>query len=345
MATEKPAFTPFEQRKQDHIRLALSDQNQAEGLAAITLPHEAMPDLNFDDISLISQRLSVDSPTPFFVSSMTAGHEQALTINRHLWEACAETGWALGVGSQRRELTDVNAASEWNQLRGNSAGVCLYGNLGLSQLIQTSIDDIEQLCQNLQARAMIIHTNPLQECLQPEGTPQFAGGFQALEALCQRLSRPVILKETGCGFSRDTLSRLREIGLSAIDISGYGGTHWGRIEGERAPDASPQALAAQTFRQWGINTVTSCKNAVELATDYEVWASGGIRSGLDAAKCLALGATQIGIAQPLLSAAMESTESVIKTMQQFEYELKIALFCTGSRTISDLKERYHATQP
>lgn len=344
MSQESASFLHFEQRKQDHIRLALDERHQAEGLDQVILPHEALPELNFDDVDLGSIRLGVESPSPFFVSSMTAGHEQALTINRHLWEACAETGWALGVGSQRRELTDPTAAIEWKKIRGNNAEVCMYGNIGLSQLIETCVDDIEVLCDNLQARAMIVHTNPLQECLQPEGTPQFAGGLEALENLCQRLSRPIILKETGCGFSAATIQRLSGIGLSALDLSGYGGTHWGRIEGERAEEESPQAKAAQVFRHWGINTVTSCQAAKQIQPDFEIWASGGIRNGLDAAKCLALGATQIGLAKPLLAAALDSTQAVITVMKQFEYECRIALFCTGSRTIRNLKEKYDATQ-
>ncbi len=267
MSSNSEPISQFESRKRDHIRLALDPDNQASGgslLQHIQLEHDALPDLNFSDITLNSQRLREAVSKPFFVSSMTAGHHDAGNINQILVEACVVEDWAMGVGSQRRELFDADAAKEWQAIRRFAPDVELYGNLGLSQLIHTPIADVQRLADSLQARAMIIHCNALQECLQPEGTPQFRGGFAALEKLCTALSIPVIIKETGCGFSKKTLEKLNQLPIAAVDVSGYGGTHWGRIEGQRATTDSIHAQAAISFQDWGIATVESLLAAKEI---------------------------------------------------------------------------------
>ena len=191
----------------------------------------------------------------------------------------------------------------------------------------------------MQASAIIIHCNPLQECIQPEGTPTFKGCWHALANLVEALPLPVVVKETGCGFSHSTLTRLNDIGVAAVDVSGLGGTHWGRIEGHRAESNSIQQNASVVFRNWGIDTVQSVHNAKLVAGNFETWGSGGVRNGLDAAKLVALGASTISFAKPMLKAALHSTQQVINTMAAIEYELKIAMFCTGSRVLNDLKEK------
>ncbi len=334
--------TQFAGRKVDHLRLSLDHKNQAIGLSGlenIQLIHEALPDLNFDQVSLVGRSLERKISIPMFVSSMTAGHTQGVNLNRILARACAEKGWRMGVGSQRRELGDAKAAHEWAQIRKAAPRVELLGNLGISQLIRTKTAQVERLVEALAASAMIIHLNPLQECIQPEGTPNFRGGLQALERLVKSLSVPVVVKETGCGFSRATLKRLRGIGVAAVDVSGLGGTHWGRIEGDRSDEHSARSEAAVTLADWGISTVESMINATAMKTDYEVWASGGVRSGLDAAKLLAMGATSVGFAAPILSSALRGEKELLRKMSVFEYELKIALFCTGCRTVAELQTK------
>ncbi|GJM07139.1 MAG: isopentenyl-diphosphate delta-isomerase [marine bacterium B5-7] len=336
------SYAPFEQRKRDHIHLALDESNQANGLTGldqIHLQHCALPECDFEEISLANTRFGQVVSTPFLLSSMTAGHADASALNTQLARACVEHGWIMGVGSQRRELSDQDAAKEWYNLRQAVPKARLLGNIGLSQLIRTPIADIQRLVDNLDAQAMIIHTNPLQECLQPEGTPQFKGGLKALAECCKALHVPVVLKETGCGFSINTLSQLNGIGLAAVDISGLGGTHWGRIEGQRAKQQSIQQTAAVTFKNWGIGTVNTLLAAKNIQPDYELWGSGGCRTGLDAAKLLAMGVSTVGYAKPILAAALDSEERLHQTMQQFAYELKMALFLTGSPTIPLLQER------
>lgn len=335
-------YSDFERRKRDHIDLALMQSNQASDLNkldAVILQHEALPDFDFADIDIRSTRLSEPVAKPFLVSSMTAGHKDSQQINYNFMRAASENAWAMGVGSQRRELDDKNACHEWAQLRRQYPNLSLLGNLGIAQLITSHLDDILRLTDALQANGLIIHCNSLQECIQPEGTPEFQGAWRALENLVVKLALPVVVKETGCGFAKSTVKRLFDIGVSAVDISGLGGTHWGRIEMHRAAHDLLRSRAGNTFRNWGIDTVTSLQAASALANAKELWGSGGVRHGLDAARLIALGASTIGFAKSLLDAALHSAEQVSFEMQVIEYELRVAMFCTGSRFLEDLKEK------
>ena len=332
----------FERRKVDHIRLSLSDQTQARGLSGldlIDLTHEALPDLNFDQISIASTMLGRPTRTPFLISSMTGGHADSTALNRRLVRAAADRGWCMGVGSQRRELADPAAAVEWSAIRREAPGATLFANLGIAQVIQTPVDQIRRLCDAVEAVGLFVHLNALQECLQPEGTPRFRGGLNALTRLCSELGRPVVVKETGCGFSKATLARLAQTGVEAVDVSGLGGTHWGRIEGGRAAGVDAvRAHAAQTFKDWGISTVNAVLEAVKIEK-FETWASGGVRSGLDAAKLLAMGSSVVGFAQPILEAAVVGDVELDRRLETIEFELKTAMFCTDRATLVDLKNK------
>lgn len=332
----------FEQRKQDHIQHALNPDHQAlemNDFDLLKLMHEALPDGDFCQIDLTTQRLGQVCANPFFVSSMTAGHKHAFAINHNLMQACQERGWWMGVGSQRRELhqdSDLDV-DEWKNLRKLFPDVKLMSNLGVAQIIHTPLSSIKKIIDSLQACALIIHCNPLQEVIQPEGTPAFKGAYQAIERLVTTLSLPVVVKETGCGFSAKTLRRLNDCGVHAIDVSGGGGTHWGRIEGARcSPDSRLQKMA-QIFKQWGISTVSSLMAARSSQLKSELWASGGIRHGLDAAKALALGASSVGFAKLLLEPALKSAEAVGEVMLDIELALKIAMFCSGAFRVHELK--------
>lgn len=333
-------FKQFEQRKQDHITLAMSPSNQAtEGsiLDQMTFWHEALPNLDFADLDISSTRFGERVATPFMISSMTAGHQGAITINTNLLAAADARHWVMGVGSQRRELDDPDESRVWQSMRQRFPHVTLFSNLGIAQLITTPLDTIRRITDAITARALIIHCNPLQEALQPEGTPEFKGCWQALEQAVKQFDLPIIVKETGCGFAPATLKRLHDIGVAAVDVSGLGGTHWGRIEGNRAPADSHARRAAQVFGNWGMGTVQSIQFAHALSPSYEIWGSGGVRHGLDAAKLIALGATTVGFAKNILGAALESSEAVIREMAAIEYELKLALFCTGSQSLHELQ--------
>jgi isopentenyl-diphosphate delta-isomerase len=315
----------FESRKADHIRLSLSGETQttgASGLDRVRLRHEALPDLNFEDISLTTNFFGRDVATPLFVSSMTAGHAGSTNLNLAMARVSEKRNWPMGVGSQRKQLTDSSAALEWKNIRKACPRVRFLGNIGIAQVIQTSVGDIRKLTESLEAEALFVHLNPLQECLQPEGTPQFRGGLQALEKLVRELQIPVIVKETGCGFTSSTLRKLSGIGLHAVDVSG----------GEM------RAEAAQTFRDWGMGTVESLQTAMSVGGDFEVWASGGVRSGLDAAKLIAMGAREVGLAQPIIGAATDGEDALDRLMARLEFELRTALFCTGAASIEEFRK-------
>lgn len=334
---ESENTSQFESRKKDHIELALRADTEAQGGSAldkVELTHEALPDVNFKDVKIQTHALEQILPTPFLVSSMTAGHGGSVSLNETLAQACANRGWLMGVGSQRRELTDPEALLEWQRVRAKAPGVKLLGNIGIAQLIQTNTDQIQRLADTLDATAMIVHLNSLQEVMQPEGTTDFVGGLKAIERVVTGLSVPVVVKETGCGISPQTTKKLLDAGVSAVDISGYGGTHWGRIEGGRASEAEGQrsrvlSQVSKTFADWGIPTAQAMKSMVDHGLHRNVWASGGVRSGLDAAKLLAMGAQVVGMAKPILEAALLGPEQLDEKMEVLEYELKVAMFCTG----------------
>lgn len=332
----------FEARKQDHLRIALEDSVQAKdnGLSVIELRHEALPDLDFKDIQIGTRFGENPLSSPFFVSSMTAGHNRSYAVNRVLAEFCARRNLLMGVGSQRRQLHDASAAQEWKRLRGEFPAARLLGNVGMAQLIESPVDDIRRLVDSVDAVGLFVHLNPLQEVLQPEGTPNFRGGLKKLDVVCREIGVPVILKEVGCGFSLATLKRLEGTGIFAVDVGGYGGTHWGRIEGRRSQHDSQFARASRTFADWGISTADSLLHAREGGVSYEIWASGGIRNGLDAAKALALGAKMIGLAKPWLAALTEHADDPVAALDrladQLEFELRIAMFCTGCADLEQL---------
>jgi isopentenyl-diphosphate delta-isomerase len=332
----------FENRKKDHLDLALDLMHQASGssgLELIQLIHDALPELDFNQIELTSRLGNQILKTPFYVAAMTAGHDHAQKINATLAEVCQHRGWAMGVGSQRRDLELGDRKTEWKNFRRQFPNLILFGNIGLTQILKTQTEEVQKICDLIEPQILFIHLNSLQEVIQPEGTPFFSGGIQAIEKLTKCLKIPVALKETGCGFSKKTLSKIKHLKLAAVDISGLGGTHWGRLEGARAHPGSLKAEAAKTFSYWGVSTVDSTLNALQtLPSSIEVWASGGVRNGLDAAKLYAIGAKRIGYAQPALKAALRGEDSLNHWMETQEFEMKVAMFCTGSRNLSELQQ-------
>ncbi len=335
----------FENRKRDHLREALKAEHQAvseRDLERYRLIHDALPDFDLSDVDLSAPFLDRSLKTPFFVAGMTAGHKDAFALNRRIAVACQSRGWAMGVGSQRRDLeAGENLAQgtidQWKSFRQESPSLVLFANIGISQIISGNLDRIRQMMDLMEADLLMVHLNALQEALQPEGTPNFKGSWKALESLVRQLGRPVAVKETGCGISRDTAGRLTQLGVAAIDVSGLGGTHWGRIEGARAEPGSIRGLTAATFANWGIPTARSVSEAAQVGGLTEIWASGGVRTGLDSAKLIALGASRVGFAKPILDAAMESESILDQWMALREFELKVALFCTGKPTVAELR--------
>lgn len=333
--------TQFEKRKQEHITLALDPRVQSSDRSSwdsFQLEHEAFPEINFEEVDISASFFSHKLQAPFFISSMTAGHEQGELINTRLAALSHKHQILMGVGSQRKELTHPEARLEWRKIRKAYPDSLLMANIGATQLVTHSVEQILTLADSLEAVALIVHTNPLQEALQKEGTPQFKFVLKSLEAVIHKAKIPVVIKEVGFGFSARTLKRLNELGVAAVDVSGRSGTHWGKIEGYRSNDPIREQ-AAETFQNWGRTTLEILKDVRGMGLKYQVWASGGVRSGLDIAKCIALGADLVGVAQPWLQAALESEESLEKLYQRLAFELRTALFCTGSVDTQALYDR------
>lgn len=336
----------FEQRKRDHIRIALDPRSQTDGqngLDSIELIHEALPEMDFKEVDISTSFVfngdAIPLSSPIFISSMTAGHEKGREINEALARLSDRRQILMGVGSQRRELEDSNAAEEWARVRKQAPKAKLLGNIGIAQLIKSPIDKVRRLVDSTEAVALFVHLNPLQEALQPEGTRDFKNGLNAIENLVKMVNVPVVVKEVGCGFSKETLKRLEGTGIFAVDVSGKGGTHWGRVEGYRSQESEMLYKVAQTFSNWGISTVQSMLNAKEARVPFEIWASGGVRNGLEIGKLCALGAAKVGVAKPFLEAALNGDGALEELLNKLELELKITMFCTGSRTLKDLQTK------
>ena len=271
----------FEDRKKDHIRESLDKVNQV-GISPsdeVFLEPRALPEIDFKDVSLkvcIFSDKYVEAPV--FVSSMTAGHDTSEGINYRLAQACYRKNWALAVGSQRRELFSENQKNEWLKIRSDFPGLVLLGNIGLAQVIHTPMEEILKLIENLGASALFVHLNSLQEALQAEGTPFFKGGLDKLKKISKESPVPILVKETGCGMSKVDLKNLFEISsLYAVDVSGFGGTHWGRIEGRRNLGTKFDR-AAQVYKNWGLTTAQSLEYCEQLrftmGAPLRYWASG-----------------------------------------------------------------------
>ncbi|MEC9282105.1 MAG: type 2 isopentenyl-diphosphate Delta-isomerase [Bdellovibrionota bacterium] len=333
----------FAKRKKDHIDHSLDMASQASASSdfdQLDLISDSMPDLDFDQIDLKVSNFKAEKVSSFYVAAMTAGHKEAGGINHRLAKACSEMNWDMMIGSQRRELFDDRAFEEWQSIRSEFPNIRLIGNIGISQINELSDEKIETLIHSTGGYALAIHCNPLQEAVQEEGTRNFKNGLSRLKEITENFSTPIVLKETGSGFSKRTLEKVKDLKLAAIDVSGLGGTHWGRIEGMRAKEGSTANLTAKAFANFGVPTLRSIQNAVDCNVKAEIWASGGVRNGLHAAKCISLGATRVGTAGGVLKAANSSYEEVIQVMKTYEYQLRVALFCTESKNVSELKGKY-----
>jgi isopentenyl-diphosphate delta-isomerase len=272
---------------------------------------------------------------------MTGGTERAAQLNRTLARAAQATGIAMGLGSMRAILERPETLPTFD-VRDIAPDILLLANLGAVQLnYGYNLDHCRRLVADVRADALVLHFNPLQEAVQPEGNTSFAGLLSKIEAVCQGLAAegiPVIAKEVGWGFSKEDCRRLVAVGISAIDVAGAGGTSWSQVEMHRTENQSDARVAA-AFVAWGIPTSEAIVNVREAAPGIPVLASGGLRDGLDVAKCLALGATVGGLAGPFLKAADQSVEAVIETIHELTREIRIVLFATGCPDITALQSQ------
>lgn len=329
----------MENRKADHIKINLEQDVRSSltsGLEKYRFVHEAIPDLNLSQIDTSLVLFGKKLFSPILISSMTGGTALAREVNLRLAKAAKVYGVAMGVGSQRAGLEDTEQIPTYTITRQVAPEILLFANLGAVQLnYGFDIDECRRAVEMIQADALILHFNPLQEALQAGGNTNFAGLEKKIEKICKTLGKPVIAKEVGWGISERTAGILAGCGVSAIDVAGAGGTSWSQVEMYRAPDENSRRLAA-SFVGWGIPTVDSLKNVKRAAPEMIIFASGGLKDGLDIAKCIALGATLGGMAGSFLKAASVSEDEVLAKIRMTMEQIKISMFASGTETLSGL---------
>lgn len=339
-----PEVTPAAatgRRKDDHIRINLEENVQfprlTTGLEKWRFMHQALPELDLQAVDTGTVFLGKSLRSPLLISSMTGGTERAGQINFTLAEAAQNNGIAMGLGSLRVALEDPAVAATF-QVRRVAPDILLFANLGAVQLnYGYGIDQCRRAVELVGADALILHFNALQEAVQPEGDAHFAGLLGKIEEICRALEVPVIAKEVGWGISPQVARQLAEAGVAAIDVAGAGGTSWSEVEYHRAPTAH-HANVARAFADWGIPTADSICYVREAAPGVPVIASGGLRDGVDVAKCIALGAELCGMAGPFLKAAAQSVEAVHTLIWQVTAQLRVAMFAAGAGDIAALKQ-------
>ena len=322
-------------RKAEHIQLSLDDRMQLHGhyFDAYSFEHQALPELDLQEVEVSTRFLDKAIAAPLLISCMTGGTGDAVRINRHLAEAAEEVGIALGIGSQRKALEDPSLVESF-KVRQWAPTIPLLGNLGAVQLnYGYGLDECRAAVEMIEADALVLHLNPLQEAIQPEGQCDFRGLISKVGQIAEGLEVPVIVKEVGSGISQGLATRLWDVGVKIVDTAGVGGTSWARIEGARARDAE----IGELFAGWGIPTPASIRQLRRIP-GLQIIGSGGVSNGLDVAKAIALGAEMAGMAQPFLVAADDSAEAVVRKVRRTTRELEISMFCAGARNLEALQQ-------
>ena len=343
-AAANEALTPNnnERRKADHIRINLEEdvsfRTLTTGLEKLFFMHQALPELNLAEVDTSTTIFGKSLQTPLLISSMTGGTAEARTINRILAEGAQAAGLAMGLGSMRAALEDETLSDSY-KVRDLAPDIPLFANIGAVQLnYGYGIDQCRRAVDMIEADALILHLNPLQEAVQPEGDGNFAGLLSKIEFVCRNLPVPVIAKEVGWGFAEETARMLADAGIAAIDVAGAGGTSWSQVEMYRAPTAR-LARVAGAFIDWGIPTAVSIRYCKQAAPDLPVFASGGLSTGIEVAKCVALGASLAGLAGNFLRAADSAgTAGVIELAQTITDELRVAMFVAGAQDLNALAQ-------
>lgn len=326
-------------RKFEHVDIALNRevrfQNKTSGFEAYDFVHCALPELDSAEVSTETVFLNKTLSFPLMISPMTGGFDGALAINRTLAEICESERIVLAVGSQRQTIENSKHTETFRIVRKKAPSAVIIGNIGASQIIGLSdASPIQRMVDLIEADAMAVHLNPLQELLQPEGSANFRGVLKGIEWLVSTLTVPVIVKEIGCGISEAVAEKLASVGVQYIDVAGAGGTSWAGIESYRLRKNKP----AKTFWDWGIPTARSLVEAGKVK-GIRLIASGGIENGVTVAKALALGADLCGAARPFLKTIASGRKNGLSALiREWREELKTVLFLTGSKSVSDLRK-------
>ena len=337
----------IKQRKKDGIDIPLQKNVQAKTtstyLEYVKLVHNALPELDYDDIDTSTKFLDKKFAAPIIIDSMTGGTDEATVINGRLGELAEKYGFGMGLGSQRAGLKSEELAATYSIARKNAPNAFLIANIGGAQLAKgLTIDEARKIVKMIKANALVVHLNPLQELVQPEGEPRYRGVLGKISDLAKTIDVPVIVKEVGAGISKEVAIKLEMAGVAAINVAGAGGTSWAGVEKLRAEavKADLKRHLGEMFWDWGIPTAASLIEA-RKAVRIPLIASGGLRNGLEVAKCVALGASIAAMAYPFLRAASQSRENLFAFADMLLAELRSAMFLVGARNISALASSRH----
>ncbi len=330
-------------RKLDHIRICIEKEVEVgwRPFEDVSLVHRALPEINAGEIDTRCRFFGKELAFPFMITGMTGGHPETKDINVNLALAAQEVGVAMGVGSQRAALEIPEVEETFSAVREAAPDIPIVGNIGAVQLVREGPEVIDRLAEMIGADALAVHLNFLQEAIQPEGDRDATGCLDAIERLCRDAAYPVIAKETGNGIAGEVARRLYGAGVAAIDTGGLGGTSWAVIEAIRAretgrPEDERLRALGETFRDWGVPTVASLVDCRRFGGP--VIATGGVRSGIDTAKAVALGADLAGMALPLLAPARAGQEALEAAIERVIDELRVAMFLTGSPDVAALSQ-------
>jgi len=332
------------ERKIDHLEICLKENVQARlvttGFEEIHFVHKALPEINRKEIDLSTRIFNHKFSAPLIVESMTGGASEATKINAAIARAVEKLGLGMGVGSQRAALENPKVEKTFSIARKEAPDAFIIANIGAPQLAKGyGVKEAEKAVEMLDADALAIHLNPLQEAIQPEGETSYVGIVDAIEKIAKGLDVPVIVKETGCGIASAEAKQLEAVGVAAIDVAGAGGTSWAAVEYYRAKNQGDESRLrlGENFWDWGIPTAASLVEATQRVR-IPVIASGGIRSGIDIAKALALGACLTGVAYPVLDPAFHGAEEVEKKLHLIIEELRNTMFLVGADSVQKLKK-------
>lgn len=329
-------------RKDAHIDVCLDEDVGSDGLATglggYSLEYDGLPEVDLAQVELRTQILGRTLNAPLCVGAMTGGSERAGRLNLVLAKAAARVGVGMALGSQRAMLVEPSLTQTF-AVRDHAPELpLLIGNIGAVQLnYGVTAAQVSQLITAVQADAINFHLNPLQEAIQPEGDTNFAGLLAKLGAMIPELPAPSLVKEVGAGISERTAAKLATLPIAGVETAGVGGTSWAKVESFRAPAESKQAEVGRRLAGFGVRTADSIRYCRAALPDRLVVASGGIRTGMDVAVALAMGADLVAFAQPLLEAATVSEDAVVQALETIIYELRVICFCTGARSVADLR--------
>jgi isopentenyl-diphosphate Delta-isomerase len=325
-------------RKADHLRICLTEDvrsGMTNGLEKYRFTHQALPEMDFQEISTEVSFLEKQVKLPILISSITGGTKQAGQINIHLAKAAEYHQICFALGSLRAAVENPESAKTY-KIRKVAPTTVVYANLGAVQLnYGFGIEECKKIVELVQADGLVLHLNPLQEVLQPEGDNNFSGLLNKIELICNSIQVPVIVKEVGWGISKKIAKQLHQAGVKAIDVAGAGGTSWSQVEMFRARHTM-YSEAAEAFRDWGLTTAESIIQTRSISKKLRIIASGGIRNGVEIAKCIALGADLVGLAKPFLGPAMVSSEEVVRTIDVLALQFRAAMFVAGKYNIAQL---------